>query len=95
MESPKIFLQPFNLSAAEDVLKWAGDDDVTCYLCWDSVKTIEEAIPHGPHPWRRSISLLDDGRSIGCVSIRPDPGDGSCRPTSDTQSPKSFGGGGY
>ncbi|KAL0706758.1 hypothetical protein Bca4012_073184 [Brassica carinata] len=26
---PSIFLRPFDLSDAEDVLKWAGDDDVT------------------------------------------------------------------
>ncbi|ESQ47600.1 hypothetical protein EUTSA_v10022340mg [Eutrema salsugineum] len=83
-ESPKIFLRPFNLSDAGDVLKWAGDDDVTRYLRWDSIKTVEEAQQHIlqkaiPHPWRRSISLLDDGRSIGCVSVRPDSGDGMCR----------------
>uniref|UniRef100_A0A0D3ABJ0 N-acetyltransferase domain-containing protein n=1 Tax=Brassica oleracea var. oleracea TaxID=109376 RepID=A0A0D3ABJ0_BRAOL len=63
-------------------LNGPGDDDVTRYHRRDSV--IEEAQQHIvqkaiPHPWRRSISLLDDGRSIGCVSIRPDSGDGSCR----------------
>uniref|UniRef100_A0A1J3IVL7 Putative N-acetyltransferase YoaA n=1 Tax=Noccaea caerulescens TaxID=107243 RepID=A0A1J3IVL7_NOCCA len=84
MEAPKIFLRPFNISDAEDVLKWAGDDDVTRYLRWASVKTVEEAKEYIlqkaiPHPWRRSISLLDDGRSIGCVSVRPDSGDGMCR----------------
>ncbi|RID80017.1 hypothetical protein BRARA_A02715 [Brassica rapa] len=83
MESPKIFLRSFNLSDAEDVLKWAGDDDVTRYLRWDSVKIYRRSpTTHRPegymtisHPWRRSISLLDDGRPIGCVSIRPDSGD--------------------
>ncbi|CAN8243655.1 unnamed protein product [Cochlearia groenlandica] len=29
-----------------------------------------------PYPWRRSISLLHDGRSIGYVSIVPHPSDG-------------------
>ncbi|KAJ4894307.1 Acyl-CoA N-acyltransferases (NAT) superfamily protein [Raphanus sativus] len=82
--SPSIFLRPFDLSDAEDVLKWAGDDDVTRYLRWTSVRTVEEARQHIlqtaiPHPWRRSISLLKDGRSIGCVSVRPDNGDGRCR----------------
>ncbi|CAF1931114.1 unnamed protein product [Brassica oleracea] len=81
---PSIFLRPFDLSDAEDVLKWAGDDDVTRYLRWTSVKTVEEARQHIlqtaiPHPWRRSICLLKDGRSIGCVSVRPHTGDGRCR----------------
>ncbi|CAH8318743.1 unnamed protein product [Eruca vesicaria subsp. sativa] len=84
MGSPKIFLRPFNLSDAGDVLKWAGDDDVTRYLRWDSIKTVEEAQQHIlqkaiPYTWRRSVSLVDNGRSIGYVSIKPDSGDGSCR----------------
>ncbi|KAL1197558.1 hypothetical protein V5N11_012134 [Cardamine amara subsp. amara] len=85
MESPpRIFLRPFDLSDAEDVLKWAGEDDVTRYLRWATVKTLEEAQQHIlnkaiPHPWRRSISLLNDGRSIGYVSVKPDSGDGRCR----------------
>lgn len=84
MESPRIFLRPFNISDAEDVLKWAGDDDITRYLRWDSVKSLEEAQQHIlnkaiPHPWRRSISLLQNGRSIGYVSVNPDSGDGRCR----------------
>ncbi|KAJ0264740.1 Acyl-CoA N-acyltransferase [Hirschfeldia incana] len=82
--SPSIFLRPFDLSDAEDVLKWAGDDAVTRYLRWTSVRTVEEARQHIlltaiPHPWRHSISLVKDGRSIGCVSVRPDTGDGRCR----------------
>lgn len=84
MDSPIIFLRPFNVSDAEDVLKWAGDDDVTRYLRWDSVQTIEEAKQHIlnkaiPHPWRRSISLVQHGRSLGYVSVKPDSGDGRCR----------------
>ncbi|EOA32250.1 hypothetical protein CARUB_v10015517mg [Capsella rubella] len=84
MEPPRIFLRPFKASDAEDVFKWASEDDVTRYLRWDSVKTLEEAEQHIlnkaiPHPWRRSISLLQDGRSIGYVSVKPDSGDGRCR----------------
>ncbi|KFK39550.1 hypothetical protein AALP_AA3G258600 [Arabis alpina] len=84
MEPTRISLRPFNLSDAEDVLKWAGDDDVTRYLRWASVKTLEEAQQHIltkaiPHPWRRSISLLNDRRSIGYVSVKPDSGDSRCR----------------
>ncbi|OAP05762.1 hypothetical protein AXX17_AT3G24330 [Arabidopsis thaliana] len=84
MESPRIFLRPFNISDAEDVFKWARDDDVTRYLRWDSVKSLEEAKQHIlnkaiPHPWRRSISLLQEGGSIGYVSVKPDSGDGRCR----------------
>ncbi|XP_010511497.1 PREDICTED: uncharacterized protein LOC104787585 [Camelina sativa] len=84
MEPPRIFLRPFNVSDAEDVFKWASDDDVTRYLRWDSVKTLEEAEQHIlnkaiPHPWRRSISLIQEGRSIGYVSVKPDSGDGRCR----------------
>ncbi|KAG2270949.1 hypothetical protein Bca52824_065504 [Brassica carinata] len=69
---PSIFLRPFDLSDAEDVLKWAGDDDVT----QARQHILQTAIPH---PWRRSICLLKDGRSIGCVSVRPHTGDGRCR----------------
>ncbi|CAN8268734.1 unnamed protein product [Cochlearia groenlandica] len=83
MEPPKIFLRPFNISDAEDVFKWASDDDVTRYASWTSFKTVEEtqqyisrmAIPLFS---RRSISLLHDGRCIGCVSVVPHPGDGRC-----------------
>ncbi|CAN8268738.1 unnamed protein product [Cochlearia groenlandica] len=83
MEPPKIFLRPFNISDAEDVFKWASDDDVTRYASWNSFKIVEEsqrfilrmAIPY---PWRRSISLLHDDRSIGYVSVVPHPGDGRC-----------------
>ncbi|CAN8258447.1 unnamed protein product [Cochlearia groenlandica] len=82
MEATKIFLRPFNLSDAQDVLKWAGDDDVTRYLRWDSVKSIQEAQQHilTPHSWLRSISQVNDGqRSIGYVSVKPDSEDGLCR----------------
>ncbi|KAG2306621.1 hypothetical protein Bca52824_026369 [Brassica carinata] len=81
--SPGIFLRTFDLLDAEDVLIWAGDDNITRYLRWTSVRTVEEARQHIlqtviPHLWRRSISLLRDGRSIGCVSVRPNISDGRC-----------------
>ncbi|XP_028773515.1 uncharacterized protein LOC114730586 [Neltuma alba] len=82
MNASGISVRSFNLSDAEDVLKWAGDDRVTQYLPWSSLKTKEEAVSFiekvaVPHPWRRSICL--NNRSIGYVSAKPGAGDDRCR----------------
>lgn len=76
MDSSRLSLRPFKLSDVDDFLKWASDDRVTRYLRWDSITSREEALTYLekvaiPHPWRRSICL--DDRSIGYVSIRPEP----------------------
>lgn len=73
-----ISLRPFQLTDADDFLSWVSDDKVTRYLRWEILTSREEALTHLekvaiPHPWRRSICL--HGRSIGYVSVRPEPGD--------------------
>lgn len=75
--STRISLRPFRLSDADDFLKWAGDDKVTEYLRWNTMKSREEALNYIkevaiPHPWRRSICL--DDRSIGYISVKPESG---------------------
>lgn len=82
MDPSRISLRPFNLSDAQDFLKWASDHRVTQYLRWNSMTTKEEAMAYIenvaiPHPWRRSICL--DRRSIGYVSVKPESGDSRCR----------------
>ncbi|XP_054804720.1 uncharacterized protein LOC129307828 [Prosopis cineraria] len=82
MDASEISVRPFNPSDAEDVLKWAGDDRVTQYLRWSSLKTREEALSFiervaMPHPWRRSICV--NGRSVGYMSAKPGSGDDRCR----------------
>ncbi|XP_027120777.1 uncharacterized protein [Coffea arabica] len=77
MEKSRISVRPFKLSDAEDFLTWASDDQVTQYLRWNTIYTIEEALKYIqevaiPHPWRRSICL--DDRSIGYISIKPESG---------------------
>lgn len=75
MNSSRISVRPFNLSDANDFLRWAGDDRVTRYLRWNTITSKEEALNYLekvaiPHPWRRSICL--DGRSVGYVSVKPE-----------------------
>ncbi|KAM3326528.1 hypothetical protein CQW23_22388 [Capsicum baccatum] len=78
MEYSRISIRPFKISDADDFLKWASDKNVTYYLRWNTITTIEAAsnyIQHVaiPHPWRRSICF--DDRSIGYISVRPESGD--------------------
>ncbi|CAK9318650.1 unnamed protein product [Citrullus colocynthis] len=73
MNSSRISVRPFNLSDANDFLRWTGDDRVTRYLRWNTITCKEEALNYLkkvaiPHPWRRSIYL--DGRSVGYVSVK-------------------------
>ncbi|KAL6970439.1 hypothetical protein U1Q18_030139 [Sarracenia purpurea var. burkii] len=77
MDSSRISLRPFKVSDAEDFLSWAKDERVTHYLRWGPITTTEDAVKYLkevaiPHPWRRSICV--DDRSIGYVSIWPEPG---------------------
>ncbi|GFP84047.1 uncharacterized n-acetyltransferase p20 [Phtheirospermum japonicum] len=78
MDTSRISLRPFQLSDADDFLKWASDDKVTHYLRWNTITSKQEALIYIqqvaiPHPWRRSICL--DNLSIGYVSVRPESGD--------------------
>lgn len=75
--SSRMTLRAFDLSDADDFLKWASDDKVTHYLRWDIMTSREEALSYIkevaiPHPWRQSICI--DNRSIGYVSIKPESG---------------------
>lgn len=72
MDPSLITLRPFELSDADDMLLWAGDERVTNILRWKTLISKEEAsafIQQAciPHLWRRSICI--DDHSIGFVSI--------------------------
>ncbi|CAI0418026.1 unnamed protein product [Linum tenue] len=82
----RITLRPFKLTDVDDFLKYAGDKTATRYMRWNPITSREEALTHLetvaiPHPWRRSIGLLDDDedRSIGYISIFPGSGDDRSR----------------
>ncbi|KAH0637149.1 hypothetical protein KY289_037064 [Solanum tuberosum] len=75
MDNTRISLRPFNISDANNLFTWANDENVTYYLRWNTITSIEAARNYIqqvviPHPWRRSICL--DDRSIGYVSVRPE-----------------------
>ncbi|XP_076926760.1 uncharacterized protein LOC143590047 [Bidens hawaiensis] len=70
-------LRPFRLTDADDLLQFAGDEQVTRFLRWETLKTQDEALTFikdvcMPHRWRRSICI--DDRSIGFVSTFYDDG---------------------
>ncbi|KAK1440350.1 hypothetical protein QVD17_06175 [Tagetes erecta] len=72
-----VTLRPFRLSDADDLLQFAGDEQVTKFLGWQTLTTQAEALTFIkevciPHRWRRSICLND--RSIGFVSVFYDDG---------------------
>ncbi|CAN6724788.1 unnamed protein product [Malus baccata var. baccata] len=78
MDSKMITLRPFKLSDADDLMSYAGDDQVTQSLRWKTLTTKDEALTFIkdvciPHPWRRSICI--DDRSIGFVTVFPGSGD--------------------
>ncbi|KAB1202768.1 putative N-acetyltransferase p20 [Morella rubra] len=82
IDSSRISLRPFNLSDVDDFMLWAGDDQVTQFLRWNSFTSREEALTFIkdvsiPHPWHRSICI--DDRSIGFIYIFPGSGDERCR----------------
>lgn len=82
MEASRITLREFELSDADDVLLWAGDDRVTSSGNMNSLASKEEALSFIeqkciPHPWWRSVCV--DGRSVGFVAARPGSGDDRCR----------------
>ena len=68
----QITIRPFKITDVDDFILWAGDDQVTRNLMWETITSKEEALACIqdvciPHPWRRSICI--DDRSIGFVSI--------------------------
>ncbi|KAK1440352.1 hypothetical protein QVD17_06177 [Tagetes erecta] len=72
-----VTLRPFRLSDADDLLQFAGDEQVTKFIRWQTLTTQAEALTFIkevciPHRWRRSICLND--RSIGFVSVFYDDG---------------------
>ncbi|KAM1038910.1 hypothetical protein ACFX13_034255 [Malus domestica] len=78
MDSKLITLRPFKLSDADDLMSYAGDDQVTRSLRWKTLTTKDEALTFIkdvciPHPWRRSICI--DDRSIGFVTVFPGSSD--------------------
>lgn len=74
----KITLRPYNLTDVDDLMLYAGDDQVTRYLRWNTLTSKDEALTFIkdvciPHPWRRSICI--DDRSIGFISVFPGSGE--------------------
>ncbi|KAF4374423.1 hypothetical protein CsatB_028784 [Cannabis sativa] len=70
----KVTLRPFNLTDVDDLMLFAGDDQVTQHLRWNTLTSKDEALTFIkevciPHPWRRSICI--DDRSIGFISVFP------------------------
>ncbi|XP_015875483.2 uncharacterized protein LOC107412264 [Ziziphus jujuba] len=77
-----ITLRPFKLTDADDMLSFAGDDQVTRNLRWKTLTSKDEALTFIkdvciPHPWRRSICI--DDRSIGFISVFQGSGEDRCR----------------
>lgn len=77
-----ITLRPFKLTDVDDLMSYAGDDQVTRHLRWKTLTTKDEASTFIkdvciPHPWRRSICI--DDRSIGFISVFPGSGEDRCR----------------
>ncbi|KAK4273528.1 hypothetical protein QN277_021911 [Acacia crassicarpa] len=78
----RITLRPFKLSDVDDVMLWAGDDQVTLHTRLNTIRSREEALTFIrdaciPHPWRRSICI--DDRCIGIIFVSPGSGDERCR----------------
>ncbi|KAK7284287.1 hypothetical protein RJT34_19031 [Clitoria ternatea] len=82
MDGCRISLRAFKASDVDDLMIWAGDEEVTRNIRWKTCGSREEALAFIrdvciPHPWRRSICLHD--RSIGFVSVYPWSGDERCK----------------
>ncbi|CAI9762839.1 unnamed protein product [Fraxinus pennsylvanica] len=75
-------IRPFQLTDADDVLLWAGDDRIIRLFRWNTLTSREEALTFikevcMSHPWFKSICI--DDRSIGFISVSPATGDDRCR----------------
>ncbi|MQM14340.1 hypothetical protein Taro_047271, partial [Colocasia esculenta] len=80
--SAMISLRRFELSDADVVWEWMGDEHVGRYTSWDAFATREAAVEYFrasilPHPWYRAICL--DGRPAGFVAAKPGSGIDGCR----------------
>uniref|UniRef100_A0A803PZS9 N-acetyltransferase domain-containing protein n=1 Tax=Cannabis sativa TaxID=3483 RepID=A0A803PZS9_CANSA len=80
MNLSKITLRPFKLTDVDDLMIYAGDDQVTRHLRRKTLTSKDEALtflkhvcnPHYHH-WHRSICI--DDRSIGYISALPGSGE--------------------
>ncbi|KAF3457119.1 hypothetical protein FNV43_RR01776 [Rhamnella rubrinervis] len=76
-------LRPFRISDAEDLLKYAGDEEAIRFTRLNTMTSKEEAISYIqnfciPHPYCRSICINGD-RCIGYVSVKPAESEYRCR----------------
>ncbi|XP_059598857.1 uncharacterized protein LOC132255117 [Vitis vinifera] len=72
MDSESLTLRPFRVSDVDDLILWAGDEQVTRTIRWKTITSKEEALTFIkevciPHPFCRSICI--DDRSIGFVYV--------------------------
>ncbi|CAI9762840.1 unnamed protein product [Fraxinus pennsylvanica] len=82
MNPASITIRPFQLTDADDVLLWAGDDRIIRLFRCYTLTSKEEALTFitevcMSHPWFKSICI--DDRSIGFISVSPATGDDRCR----------------
>ncbi|KAK3042176.1 hypothetical protein RJ639_001296 [Escallonia herrerae] len=78
----EITIRPYKASDVDDFMVYAGNDNVTRFTRWHTFTSRNEALTYMKescidHPFCRSICFRD--RSIGYISITPQPGDGQCR----------------
>ncbi|RVW70265.1 putative N-acetyltransferase p20 [Vitis vinifera] len=72
MDSESLTLRPFRVSDVDDLMLWAGDEQVTRTIRWKTITSKEEALTFIkevciPHPFCRSICI--DDLSIGFVYV--------------------------
>ena len=72
MDSESLTLRPFRVSDVDDLMLWAGDEQVTRTIRWKTITSKEEALTFIkevciPHHFCRSICI--DDRSIGFVLV--------------------------
>ncbi|GER34287.1 N-acetyltransferase [Striga asiatica] len=75
-------LRPFNISDADDLMKWYSDERVSRFCSLSPFASREAAADHVattviPHPWHRAICV--SGRAVGSVSVSPFCGNNRCR----------------
>lgn len=93
-----ISLRPLCSTDLEDFLIWAGDDEVTKTVTWNSYKTKEQALEFlnkvaEPHPWFKAICLND--RPIGSISLNKGVEIYSCKAVMGYVLAKDFWGRGF
>lgn len=93
-----IKLRPLCRNDLEDFLCWAGDDEVTRTVTWESYKTKEKALEFlknvaEPHPWFKAICIND--KPIGSISLNKGVDIYSCKAVLGYVLTKEFWGHGY